>query len=102
MLCIYYIAFITFHCISHTSLNFCTHYIKIAVVVNDINDVDNVAYIAKNRVSRHREAQGGTGMERGLWKGKWKKKRQRRRRKRGMDEEEGEKGSIKRLFVMGA
>ena len=44
---------------------------------------------------RHREAQGGTRRQRGLWKGKRKKKRQIRRRERGRDEEEGEKESIK-------
>ena len=51
---------------------------------------------------RHREAQGGTRRQRGLWNRKRKKRRQKRRRERGKDEEEGEQKSIKRLFVMGA
>ena len=51
---------------------------------------------------RHKEAQRGTKRPRGLWKGKRNKNRQKRWRERGKEEEEGEKESIKRLFVMGA
>ena len=50
---------------------------------------------------RHKEAQGGTRRQKGLWKGKRKKKRQKRRRERGRDEEEGEKKINKKIVCDG-
>ena len=45
--CIYSIAFITWHCIFYMSLNFCTLYIELVVVVNilDVVYIINTLYI---------------------------------------------------------
>ena len=53
---------------------------------------------------RHRETQGGTRRQIGLWKGKRKNKRRERRReiRREEDEEEGEHESIERLVMIDA